>query len=72
MERADSLPPHDVYYLTADDTMALEPSAELIARWQPTLMPFAEGLHGHQAFFSSRKLTQAVGWQHHTSWRELQ
>jgi nucleoside-diphosphate-sugar epimerase len=67
MERADTLPPHEVYYLTADDTTALEPSA----RWQPTLRPFAEGLRGHQAFFSSRKLTQAVGWQHHTSWRDL-
>ena len=71
MVRADTLPPHEVYYLIADDTTALEPSAELIAQWHPTLMPFAEGLRGHQAFFSSRKLAQAVGWQHHTSWREL-
>ncbi len=71
MEGPDPLPPHDVYYLTADDTTALEPSAELIARWHPTLMPFAEGLRGPQSFFSNRKLTQAVGWQHHTSWRDL-
>jgi len=71
MEGPDTLPLHDVYYLTADDTTALEPSAELIARWRPTLVPFAEGLRGHQAFFSTSKLTQAVGWQHHTSWRDL-
>src|SRR5215831_2574679 len=71
MEQAETLPPHDVYYVTADDTTALEPSAELIARWQPTLLPFAEGLRGHHAFFSARKLHQAVGWQHHTSWRDL-
>src|SRR6266446_3550375 len=70
MEGPETLPPHDVYYLTADDTTALEPSAELIARFHPTLMPFAEGLRGHQSFFSTRKLTQAVGWQHRTSWRE--
>jgi UDP-glucose 4-epimerase len=70
MEGPETLPPHDVYYLTADDTTALEPSAELIVRFHPTLMPFAEGFRGHQAFFSTRKLTQAVGWQHHTSWRE--
>jgi len=69
-EGAESLPLYDVYYLTADDTMALEPSAELIARFHPTLMPFAEGLRGHQSFFSTRKLTQAVGWQPRTSWRE--
>jgi nucleoside-diphosphate-sugar epimerase len=71
MEDAETLPPHDIYYVTADDTTALEPSAELIARWQPTLLPFAEGLPGHHAFFSARKLHQAIGWQHHTSWRDL-
>jgi nucleoside-diphosphate-sugar epimerase len=71
MEQAETLPPHDVYYLTADDTTALEPSAALIARWQPTLLPLAEGLRGYQSFFSTRKLQQAVGWQHHTSWRDL-
>lgn len=70
MERTEILPPHDVYYLTADDTTALEPSAELITRFHPALMPFADGFSGHQSFFSTRKLQQAVGWQHHTSWRE--
>ena len=69
MEGPETFPPHDVYYLTADDTMALEPSAALIARFQPALMPFAEGFSGHQSFFSTRKLQQAVGWRHHTSWR---
>jgi nucleoside-diphosphate-sugar epimerase len=69
MEAPDTLPMHDVYYLTADDTTALEPTAELIARFQPTLQPFAEGFSGHQSFFSTRKLQQAVGWQHQTSWR---
>jgi nucleoside-diphosphate-sugar epimerase len=72
MEGAETLPPHEVYYLTADDTTALEPSAELIARFQPALLPFAAGLRGHQTFFSTRKLQQAIGWQHHTSWRESQ
>jgi len=71
MEQAETLSPHDVYYLTADDTTALEPSTALIARWQPTLLPLAEGLRGYQSFFSTQKLQQAVGWQHHTSWRDL-
>jgi len=70
IEGPETLPLHDVYYLTADDTMALEPSAELIARFHPALMSFAEGFSGHQSFFSTRKLQQAVGWQHHTSWRQ--
>ena len=71
MEAPDTLPPHEVYYLTADETTALEPSAALIARWQPTLLPLAKGLHEYQSFFSTRKLQQAVGWQPHTSWRDL-
>jgi nucleoside-diphosphate-sugar epimerase len=69
MEEAERLPSHDVYYLTADDTTALEPSAELIAQFQPALLSYATHFSGHQAFFSTRKLQQAVGWQHHTSWR---
>jgi nucleoside-diphosphate-sugar epimerase len=71
MEGPPTLPPHDVYYLTAADTMALEPSASLIAQWRPTLLPYADRLHGHQSFFSTQKLTQAVGWQPQTSWRTL-
>lgn len=71
MEGPETLPPHGVYYLTADDTTALEPSAELIVQWQPSLLPYTDGLHGHQSFFSTQKLTQAVGWQHLTSWRAL-
>jgi nucleoside-diphosphate-sugar epimerase len=71
MEQAETLPLHEVYYLTAEDTTALEPSVALLARWQSTLLPLAEGLCGYQSFFSTRKVHQAVGWQHHTSWRVL-
>jgi nucleoside-diphosphate-sugar epimerase len=71
MEAADELPPHAVYYLNADDTTALEPSAELIERFKPELKPLAERLAGYQSFFSNHKLKQAVGWQHKTSWRDL-
>jgi nucleoside-diphosphate-sugar epimerase len=70
MEAADHLPPHDVYFLNADDTTALEPSPELIERFNPSLKPLAEGLSGTQSFLSNHKLQQAVGWQHKTSWRE--
>ena len=51
------------------DTTALESSAALIAQWQPTLLPYADRLHGHGSFVSTQKLAQAVGWQHQTSWR---
>ncbi len=69
MEAAAHLPPHAVYYVSAPDTTALEPSAALLTQFQPNLNAWAAALSGHQAFFSSRKLTQAAGWQHHTTWR---
>ena len=71
MEQAAKLPPHDVYYLNADDTTALEPSGELVERFNPTLLPLAANMIGHQSFFSNQKLKDAVNWQHQTSWRNL-
>ena len=71
MEAAAALPPYDVYYLNADDTTALEPSPELVERFNPEALPLLKGLSGHQSFFSNAKLKQAVGWQHKTSWRDL-
>lgn len=71
MEAANELPPHDVYYLNADDTSALEPSLELVERFNPKVLSLAERMTGHQSFLSNAKLKQAVGWQHKTSWRDL-
>ena len=73
MEAADELPPHDVYFLNADDTTALEPSRELVERFRPDLMPmFLAGyMKSHQSFLSNEKLKRAVGWEHKTSWRNL-
>ena len=72
MEAADELPPHDVYFLVADDTTALEPSRELVERFRPELMPlFVKGyMTGHQSFLNNDKLKRAVGWEHKTSWRD--
>jgi nucleoside-diphosphate-sugar epimerase len=69
LEAPATLPPHDVHYVTANDTTALKPSRALLARFAPNLLPLTDGLEGHDAFFSTRKLTQAVGWQHQASWR---
>jgi nucleoside-diphosphate-sugar epimerase len=66
-----TLTPHEESYFTADDLLTLEPSAALIAQWRPTLLPCADRLHDPQSFLSPQKLTQAVGWQHQTSWRTL-
>ena len=70
MEKADTLPPHDVYFLNADDTSALEPSLELVERFKPEFLPKIRTLQGHQSFINCNKLKNAVGWQHETSWRK--
>ncbi len=69
MEKADTLPAHDVYFLNADDTSALEPSQELVERFKPELLPKVRTLQGHQSFITCDKLKAAVGWRHKTSWR---
>lgn len=71
MEAAADLPAHDVYFLNADDTTALEPTKELVERFTPALTPLAADLQGHQSLLTCDKLKRAVGWQHHTSWRHV-
>ena len=63
------LPVHDVYFLNADDTTALEPTKELVERFNPGLAPLAASLEGNQSLLSNDKLKQAVGWRHRTTWR---
>ena len=70
MEAASELPAHDVYFVNADDTSALEPSRELIERFNPGLAHLASELEGHQSLFSCDKLKGAVGWRHSSSWRQ--
>jgi UDP-glucose 4-epimerase len=71
MEAGAELPPHDVYYLNADDTSAFEPSLDLVDRFRPDLRPLVTDLEGHASLFSNKKLQRAVGWRHETSWRDL-
>lgn len=70
MEKAESLPPHDVYFVNADDTTLLEPSQEIVERYRPDLLPVVAGLEGHHSFINCAKLKNAVGWEHKTSWRD--
>jgi len=70
MDRAESLPPHDVFVANALDTTALEPSRELLEKFRPDLLPVSEDMEGHQAFFSVAKAQKAVGWTPKLSWRE--
>lgn len=70
MENAKSLPTHDLFFLNADDTTALEPSVELIREHRPDLLPLVGGMTDHQSFICCQKLKDAVGWRHTTSWRD--
>lgn len=70
MERANELPPHDVYFINGADTTALEESRELVAKFRPELLPLAEGLEGHQSFISTEKARRAFGYQARYTWRE--
>jgi nucleoside-diphosphate-sugar epimerase len=58
------------YYISAADTMADQPSAELIARFYPQLQQQAEAIEGHQSLFSWRAAHAAFGYLPQYSWRE--
>lgn len=71
MKSAGDLPVHDVYFLNADDSTALELSRELVERYQPHLVGLAQNLTGYQSLISADKLRAATGWRHISSWRDL-
>jgi nucleoside-diphosphate-sugar epimerase len=70
MEKAYEIEPHGAFFCNGDDTTALEPSQELIEKFNPDLLPLVRGLEGNASFFSNRRLRQAVGWEPRTSWRD--
>ncbi len=70
-EKAESLPVHDVFVANAPDTLALEPTLELIEKFRPHLLPLAQGkLSGYDPFFSTAKATRLLGWRPKHSWRD--
>jgi UDP-glucose 4-epimerase len=70
MEKATEISAHGVYFCNADDTTALEPSADLVASLRPELVPLVRDLRGNASFLSNRRLQEAVGWTHRTTWRQ--
>jgi nucleoside-diphosphate-sugar epimerase len=70
MEKAREIEPHGVFFCNGDDTSVLEPSRELVERFNPGLLPLVRDLDGHASFFSNKKLRQMVGWAPRTSWRD--
>jgi nucleoside-diphosphate-sugar epimerase len=70
MEKAHEIEPHGAFFCNADDTHVLEPTRELIERFNPDLLPLVKDLERHTSLISNQKLRRAVGWEHRTSWRK--
>jgi nucleoside-diphosphate-sugar epimerase len=70
MEKAHQIEAHGAYFCNGDDTSVLAPSRELVARYKPEWLPLVRDLEGNVSFLSNKKLRQAVGWEHRTSWRQ--
>ena len=69
MEKAHDIAPYGAFFCNGDDTSALESSRELLERFRPDLVSKVRDLEGHASFISNRRLQDAVGWEHRTSWR---
>lgn len=70
MEKAEQLPPHDVFVANGLDSTLLEPSLEVIEKFRPDLLPVSQKMTGHRAFFSVEHAQQVVGWTPKHSWRD--
>jgi UDP-glucose 4-epimerase len=57
-------------YINAADTMAAEPTAELVERFFPSLASSAAGLPGNASVFSWQRAHEAIGYTPQYSWRE--
>jgi UDP-glucose 4-epimerase len=71
MEKAHDIEPYGAFFCNGNDTTALEPTKDLIARLKPELLPLVGDLEGHASMLSNQKLRETVGWKHEMSWRDL-
>ena len=72
MEKAadSALPLFAAYYCHADDTVASEPSMEIIRKFRPELLlRMKSHLPGYAPFMSNQKLKDHTGWTHNHTWR---
>jgi hypothetical protein len=72
MEKAaeNALPPFAAYYCHADDTVASEPTMDIIKKFRPDLLLRLKApLPGYAPFMSNQKLKDHTGWTHDHTWR---
>ena len=60
----------DAMYVSAADTAADLPSAELVARYYPHLASSAASLQDYESFFSWRRAEAVIGYRPTRSWRD--
>jgi nucleoside-diphosphate-sugar epimerase len=65
-----NLPRFGVYYVSAADTYADEPSADLLRRYYPQHAHLAAALKGHQAFYDWQAAHHDLGYAPQHSWRD--
>ena len=70
MEKCHNLSAHEVYVANGLDTTALEPTRELVERFKPELLPLVKNMGGFQAFFSTNKAQEQLGWYPKSGWRQ--
>jgi len=69
LEVADGTMSGECFFVGADDTLAVDPSATAVAQALPAAASVAAGLVGHQAAFSCAKAERLLGWKPRRSWR---
>ncbi|MGO4591546.1 NAD-dependent epimerase/dehydratase family protein [Paenarthrobacter sp. 2TAF44] len=69
LEKMDTIPNGQVFFVGAKDALATSPLAELFPRFLPGSAPLTEHLTGTSPAFSVRKARELLGWEPKRSWR---
>jgi nucleoside-diphosphate-sugar epimerase len=70
LEAAEGMPPFEVFYINAADTLALEDSPALVERLRPDLVPKLRRIEGRQSLISTARAERLFGWRAERSWTE--
>lgn len=69
LQKMDSIPNGETFFVGAADALATEPLAELIPRFLPGSTGLAAGLTGSSPAFSIAKASRLLGWEPKRNWR---
>jgi nucleoside-diphosphate-sugar epimerase len=69
LDKMDSIPNGETFFVGAADALATEPLSELMPRFLPGSDAISAGLTGTSPAFSIHKAQELLGWQPRRSWR---